>query len=91
MINFYYEEGDAGQFDPTVRDIQIENLHCKNVLSKAFYLNGFERAPINDIHFKNCHFDQVGSQSIVAHVNNMSLDNVTLNKQPLTMAQLQQS
>ncbi|MEH6397158.1 glycoside hydrolase family 28 protein [Pseudoalteromonas sp.] len=91
VINFYYEEGDAGQFDPTVRDIQIENLHCKNVLSKAFYLNGFERAPINDIHFKNCHFDQVGSKSIVAHVNNMSLDNVTLNKQPLTMAQLQQS
>ncbi|MBL4630025.1 MAG: glycoside hydrolase family 28 protein, partial [Paraglaciecola sp.] len=33
VINFFYEEGDAGKFDPTVRDIKIERLHCKNVLS----------------------------------------------------------
>ena len=39
--------------------------------------------------FIDCHFDQVGDDSIVANVNNMSLTNVTLNKQPLTMAQLQ--
>jgi polygalacturonase len=88
VINFFYEEGDAGKFDPIVRDIRIENLHCENVLSKAFYLNGFERAPINDIHFVDCHFDKTGEQSIVQNVNNMTLDNVTLNAKPLTIEQL---
>jgi len=29
VINFYYEEGDAGEFDPTVRNVVVENLQCK--------------------------------------------------------------
>lgn len=90
VINFYYEEGDAGQFDPIVRDIKIDNLHCKNVLSKALYLNGFARDPIKDITLTNSHFDQVGDESIVNHVTNFTIDNVTLNKQPMSLAKITQ-
>ncbi|SMF15270.1 Polygalacturonase [Alteromonadaceae bacterium Bs31] len=78
VVNFYYEEGDAGKFDPTVRDIVIENFHCNNVIHKALNLQGFERAPMSDITLRNCHFDKVGEASIVKNVNNFVLDNVSI-------------
>ncbi|MDN4501090.1 glycoside hydrolase family 28 protein [Alteromonadaceae bacterium BrNp21-10] len=78
VVNFFYEEGDAGTFDPTVRDIIIENMDCQQVLKKPLYLQGFERAPMYDIKLKNCHFNNTGEDSIVRHVNNMTLDNVTI-------------
>ncbi len=78
VINFFYEEGDAGRFDPTVRDIVIENLTCEKVLQKPLYLQGFARAPMSNITLKNCHFKHTGQTSIVSHVNNISLDNVSI-------------
>ena len=88
VINFFYEEGDAGQFDPTVRDIVIDNLHCNNVLDKAFYLNGFERAPIKDFTIINSHFDNVAKQSIVKNITDFNVENVTLNNQSISAKQL---
>lgn len=79
VVNFFYEEGDKGKFDPTVRDIKIEKLHCKNVLDKALYLRGFERAPMYDIHLIDCKFDAVAKPSIVEHVKNFTLTAVFIN------------
>lgn len=88
VINFFYEEGDAGKFDPTVRDIKIEKLHCKNVLSKALLLRGFERAPMSDIHLIDCQFDSVKQQSIIEHVSNFTLSNVFINNKRVDKAAL---
>ncbi len=83
VVNFYYEEGEAGNFDPTVRDIVIENLHCKEVIHKALNLQGFERAPMYDITLKNCSFDKTGEPSVVKNVNNLILQNVTIAGKPV--------
>ena len=88
VVNFFYEEGDAGTFDPTVRDIVIENLHCKNVIRKPFNLQGFERAPMRDITVRNCTFARGGEPSIVRHVENFTLDNVTIEGQVISAEQL---
>ena len=85
VVNFYYEEGDAGKFDPTVRDIVIENLHCEDVIKKPLNLQGFERAPMSDITLRNCHFDKAGEKSIVKNINNMILENVTIAGQSVTL------
>lgn len=79
VINFYYEEGDAGRFDPTVRDIVIENLYCQKVLQRPMNLQGFERKPIHDFHLVNCHFKQADELSIVRNVKNITFDNVSIN------------
>src|SRR5690606_10431762 len=42
VIDFYYEEGDSGQFDPLVRNIEIENLVCEHA-RRAFAIRGFPR------------------------------------------------
>ncbi len=81
VINFHYEEGDAGQFDPTVRDIRIENLVCDQA-RQVFQLRGFERAPIRDLHLGNVEFRNAEQIGIIEHVTGLHLDNVRINGQP---------
>ncbi|MDU0114388.1 glycoside hydrolase family 28 protein [Psychrosphaera aquimarina] len=81
VVNFYYEEGDAGKFDPTVRDVVIENLRCTEVLNQPLNLQGFERKPISDFHLINCEFIQASKASTVKNITNFTLENVTINGQ----------
>ena len=88
VVNFYYEEGDSGTFDPTVRDIVIENMTCKNVIRRPLNLQGFARAPMNDISLINCHFLRSGEPSIVKHVANFTLENVSIDGKPVSTADI---
>jgi len=81
VVNYFYEEGDAGDFDPIVRDIKIQNLHCDKVLDKAFYLQGFSRDPILDFHIENSQFNQVANPAIIKHVNGFTVSKVSVNGQ----------
>lgn len=78
VINFYYEEGDAGDFDPTVRDIEIRDLEC-DIAHTVFRVRGFERAPISDFRIVNAQFHQAEDPGIVEHVNDFKARNVTIN------------
>ena len=78
VINFHYEEGDAGQFDPTVRDIIIENLVCDEA-QRVFQVRGFERAPIRDFRLCNLEFKQAGKTGIIEYTEGLELDNVRIN------------
>lgn len=82
VINFYYEEGDAGQFDPTVRNININNLQVENA-THALFIKGFERAPIVGLHLTDCHFKKVKKPHVVEHVKQLTLDNVLVADLPL--------
>ena len=82
VINFYYEEGDAGQFDPQVRNIHINKLTVENA-AHAFFIKGFERAPIVGIHLSDCHFKNVKLPNIVEHVKHFTLDEVFIGDMPL--------
>ena len=79
VINYFYEEGDAGNFDPIVRDIKIQNMLCAKVLSKAFYLKGFSRDPIQNFHIENSHFKEVADPSIVEHIEGFTVRKVSIN------------
>lgn len=82
VINFYYEEGDAGQFDPQVRNININKLTVDNAVH-ALYIKGFERAPIVGIHLSDCHFKNVKEPHVVEYVEQFTLDNVFIGDMPL--------
>jgi polygalacturonase len=57
-VDFYYEEGPGGPFNPTVRNINIANVTSKS--SKyALYLRGYKDDPIRGITLENCTFDKV--------------------------------
>lgn len=78
VINFYYEEGDAGSFDPTVRDIVIENLMCEQA-ARAFQVRGFTRKPIEQLHLQNVHIVKAVEIGNLENIRGLTLANVTLN------------
>lgn len=77
-IDFTYEEGAAGSFMPTVRDIELERVTSSR--SKyALYLRGFPTAPIRDIRLINCRFDGVANPDVLEHVDGVTRRGLILN------------
>ncbi len=84
VINFYYEEGDAGQHDPTVRDLVIENLLCERA-KRVFQVRGFARKPIESLRLTNFHVLNAGEVGVVQHVDGLAVDGLSFNGQPLEL------
>ncbi len=82
VINFYYEEGDAGDFNPTVRNIRVENVLCQNAKS-VFQIRGFDDAPIRNLQLRNCHFLKAESVGIIENAIGTEFSGVSLNGVPL--------
>lgn len=78
VIDFDYEEGDAGKFTPTVRNIDIRNLVCQNA-KKVFQVRGYKRSPIQNLHLTNCHFKNVDAIGVLEQLDNFAATNVTIN------------
>ncbi|GAA2409186.1 exopolygalacturonase PelB [Actinomadura vinacea] len=80
-INFFYEEGDAGAFTPTVRDVHVEDL-TSNGGKYALYLRGYERSPITNVTITDATFDDVETPMLLEHVQGLRLTNVLINGVP---------
>jgi len=78
VINYFYEEGDAGQFDPVVRDIVVENLSIRNA-QRVFQVRGFDRDPIRDLTLRDVTVASAAEIGIVENVTNFVTHNVTIN------------
>jgi polygalacturonase len=81
-VDFYYEEGPGGPFNPTVRNINIANVTSKS--SKyALYLRGYKDDPIRGITLENCTFDKVAQPNRLENVEGLTARNVTINGKAL--------
>jgi polygalacturonase len=80
-VNFQYGEGDTGDFTPTVRNINMENV-TSGKSRYAMSITGYERSPITGIHLKNCIFDNVEKSNVLVGVKNLDLMNVEINGEP---------
>ncbi len=78
VINYFYEEGDAGDFDPIVRDIVIENLDIEDA-RRVFQVRGFERDPIRDLRLSDVRVASAEEIGIVEFVDGFVTENVTIN------------
>ncbi len=77
-INLYYGEGDTGEFVPTVRNINMENVTSKKS-EYGLFIRGYDRSPITEVHLKDCTFDNVAKSNILVGVENLILENVKIN------------
>jgi polygalacturonase len=77
-INFYYEEGDAGEYTPSVRNINVENLTSRKS-PYALWIKAYDRSPAEVIKLENCSFSNVENESILENVEGLSLIEVKLN------------
>jgi len=77
-IDFFYEEGDAGNFTPVVRNVELENIQCQKSRF-AIWIRAYDRSPAADISLRNSSFENAAEINVLEHVKNFILDNVTIN------------
>ncbi len=67
LIDFYYQEGDGGKFDPIVRNIFMTNVRC----GKSRYpwlIKGYERSPVQNVVLEHCVFEAIEREGIAEAV-----------------------
>ena len=77
-VDFNYEEGDAGQFPPVVRNIDVRNVSSQKS-TYGLLLRGYAHTPITNLRLVNCKFDNVEKADILQHVKDITLTNVSIN------------
>lgn len=77
-VNFYYGEGDAGQYMPMVRNINIENVTSEKSRF-GLLLMGYPNSPVTDIYLKDCNFNNSEKGNRLINVKHIKSDNVTIN------------
>jgi polygalacturonase len=78
QVDFYYQEGLKGPEHPVVRNIDIRDVTSKK--SKyALQLRGFPDAPMNNVHFERCTFDNVANPDVVENVKGLTQTEVKVN------------
>jgi polygalacturonase len=77
-INFFYEEGDAGKYPPTVRDVEVRNVTSRKS-EYALLLRGYTHAPISGVRIADCTFDGVAKPDLLESVKDIELRNVSIN------------
>jgi polygalacturonase len=87
-IDFFYEEGEAGNFVPVVRNLEVRNLKARKA-QYALYLRGFKGAPIEDVRVIDCDFDGVSKPDVIENVSGLWLHNVKENGRVIEPANTQ--
>jgi polygalacturonase len=77
-IDFYYEEGEKGEFPPEVRNVEIQDMAVERA-KFALFLRGFKDAPIEKVRLANCTFAHVEELNVVENVKDVTLDQVRIN------------
>ena len=72
QIDFYYEEGDAGNFVPLVRNVELKNIES-NKSKFAVWIRGYDRSPATNIKIENCTFNNVAEANVLENVKNLSM------------------
>ncbi len=69
LIDFYYQEGDTGKFDPIVRNIFMTSVCCRK--SKYPWLvKGYSRCPIQNVVLEDCVFETMEKEGVAEAVEN---------------------
>lgn len=78
LVSFQYQEGDAGQFTPVVRNIFVENVTSQKS-DYALFLDGYERSPISNVNIISCSFNGVAKGNRINHVKELHCNEFYIN------------
>jgi len=77
-VDLMYEEGPKGPYEPIVRDVEVVNLKVKKSRA-ALSIRGYEKVPVRNVHLRNCTFEQTAQPNAIENVEDLKLENVTIN------------
>lgn len=78
QIDMEYEEGDAGDFTPVVRNIEVENVQSEEA-QVGVWIKAYERAPVENLTIRNCRFDGVETPLVIENVKGMKVEDFYIN------------
>jgi polygalacturonase len=77
-IDFYYEEGQKGDFIPVVRDVEMRNVTSKKS-NYGVYARAYDKSEISNLRFIDCTFDGVVKGNVTERVTGVEARNVRVN------------
>lgn len=75
VINFFYEEGDDGPYEPDVRNIVLEAVTCRET-ARVLNIQGFEHAKIRNVDLHQIDIGSMQDKSIIRNIENLVLSDV---------------
>ncbi len=83
IVDFQYDEGDAGTFTPVLRNIFIDSLTCAKG-EYAILIHAYKRSPVTNLHLTNCTFTNIDKPNVMDGVSGVHMTNVFLNGKKIT-------
>jgi polygalacturonase len=77
-IDFYYEEGENGNFLPVVRNLDFKNISSEKS-EYAIWIKAFNNSPVENIRLTNCVFKNVEKENVLENVESMKTSSVIIN------------
>ncbi|MBI5727959.1 MAG: glycoside hydrolase family 28 protein [Ignavibacteriales bacterium] len=81
-VDFYYEEGDAGKFPPSMKNVSLQNVTSKKS-PYAIWIKAYPHSPVTGLKLTNCTFDGVSKISVLENVIKPCFNTVTINGKTL--------
>jgi polygalacturonase len=79
QIDFYYEEGDKGEFTPIVRNVELKNVESGK--SKyGVWIRAYDRSPATNIRRIDCTFNNVAQANVIENVKEFASIGVKLQR-----------
>lgn len=77
-IDYYYEEGDKGEFTPEVKNIRLENIVSQKS-PYAIWIKAYDRSPVKNLSLENCIFNNVTNKNVMQNVIDFKSSRVFIN------------
>jgi polygalacturonase len=86
IITMFYE--DRGAYMPTMRNIEVENMHVSKGGEVGIQMEGYRVSPIENIRFSNIKIENVKTPYRLENVKNIIVTNLMINGQAITESSL---
>ncbi len=81
-VDFYYEEGEGGPFQPVVNNVVVADVTCRKSKYGVFF-RGYKTAPIRGVTMSDCTFTNAAKDNLFQNVEEVKLTNVLVNGKKL--------
>ncbi len=78
LVSFKYQEGDAGNFTPVVRNIFISDVISEKS-DYGLYLDAYERSPVTNVVIENCRFNGVKNGNLLNFTRDLTFKEFYIN------------
>ena len=84
-VDFYYEEGDAGEYAPVLRNVVVQKVESRKSRF-PIWIRAYRRSPAERIVFEDCRFGNAAEPNVLDNVRDVTLLDVVVtrsgNKKP---------